>query len=81
MPPLPQFDENAQVMVAPAIATAVAQKLNYALQRQQICPEQFPLSTKIAEVQIIKLEDTKDIRPVDIATFKLLEDPKNSVLQ
>ena len=34
--------------------------------------------TKLAELQILKPEDTKQIRPVDAATLKLLQDPDDT---
>ena len=34
--------------------------------------------TKLAELQILKLEDTKDIGPIDAAALKLLQDPDDT---
>ena len=42
-------------------------------------PYTIPTNTKIAEVQILKPDDTKNIRPIDVAALKVLEDPYDTV--
>ena len=34
--------------------------------------------TRLAELQTLKLEDTKQIRPIDAAALKLLQDPDDT---
>ena len=57
--PLPQFDECAKVIVAPAITTARDKKvpIKYAITTD--FPYTIATDTKIAELQILKPEETK----------------------
>ena len=41
-------------------------------------PKYHKKHTKLAELQIIKPEDTKQIRPIDTAALKLLQDPDDT---
>ena len=70
--PLPQFDESSKLMVAPAITTARGKKVAIKVANTTDCPYTIAADTKIAELQILKPEETKMIRPVDIAALNLL---------
>ena len=72
--PLPQFDECAKVIVAPAITTAREKKVPIKIVNTTDFPYTIATDTKIAELQILKPEETKMIRPVDIAALNLLTD-------
>ena len=76
--PLPQFDETATIIVAPALATAHNKRLNIRIANLTDFPHTIKSHTKLAELQILKPEDTKQIRPVDAAALKLLEDPDDT---
>ena len=76
--PLPQFDETATINVAPALATAHNKRLNIRIANLTDFPHTIKNHTKLVELQILKPEDTKQIRPVDAAALKLLEDPDNT---
>ena len=78
--PLPQFDETATIIVAPALATAHNKRLNIRIANLTDFPHTIKNHTKLAELQILKPEDTKQIRPVDAAALKLLEDPDDTLL-
>ena len=78
--PLPQFDETATVIVAPALATAHNKRLNIRIANLTDFPHTIKNHTKLAELQILKPEDTKQIRPVDAAALKLLDDPDDAHL-
>ena len=78
--PLPQFDETATIIVAPALATAHNKRLNIRIANLTDFPHTIKNHTKLAEQQILKSEDTKQIRPVDAAALKLLEDPDDTHL-
>ena len=64
--PLPQFDECAKVIVAPAITTARDKKVPIKIANTTDSSYTIATDTKIAELQILKPEETKMIRPVDI---------------
>ena len=72
--PLPQFDECAKVIVAPAITTASDKKIPIKIANTTDFPYKIATDTKMAELQILKPEETKMIRPVDIAALNLLTD-------
>ena len=76
--PLPQFDETATIIVAPALATAHNKRLNIRIANLTDFPHTIKNHTKLAELQILKPEDTKQIRPIDAAALKLLEDPDDT---
>ena len=76
--PLPQFDDTATIIVAPALATAHNRRLNIRIANLTDFPHTIKNHTKLAELQILKPEDTKQIRPVDAAALKLLEDPDDT---
>ena len=42
-------------------------------------PFTIPTKTKIAELQMLKPDDTKNIRPIDVAALKVLEDPNDTI--
>ena len=70
--PLPQFDECAKVIVAQAITTARDKKVPIKIANTTDFPYTIATDTKIAELQILKPEETKMIRPVDKAALNLL---------
>ena len=70
--PLPQFNESSKLMVAPAITTARGKKVAIKVANTTDFPYTIAADTKIAELQILKSEETKMIRPVDIAALNLL---------
>ena len=73
--PLPQFDESSKLMVAPAITaltTARGMKVAIKFANTTDFPYTIAADTKIAELQILKPEETKMIRPLDIAALNLL---------
>ena len=73
--PLPQFNETATIIIAPALTTAHNKGLNIRIANLTDFPHTMKNHTKLAELQILKPEDTKQLRPVDAATLKLLQDP------
>ena len=75
---LPQFDETATIIVAPALATAHNKRLNIRRANLTDFPHTIKNHTKLAELLIFKPEDTKHIRPIDAAAFKLLQDPDDT---
>ena len=74
--PLPHFDETATIIVAPALATAHNESLNIRKTILTDFPHTIMDHTKLAELQILKPEDTKQLRPVDAATLK--QDPDDT---
>ena len=70
--PLPQFDECSKLMVAPAITTARDKKVAIKIANTMDFPYTIATDTKIAELQFLNPEETKMIRPVDIAALNLL---------
>ena len=70
--PLPQCDECAKVIVAPTITTARDIKVPIKIANTTDFPYTIATDTKIAELQFLKPEETKMIRPVDIAALNLL---------
>ena len=70
--PLPQFDECAKLILAPAITTARDKKVPIKIANTTDFPYTIATDTKVAELQILKPEETKMIRPVDIAALNLL---------
>ena len=75
---LPQFDETATIIVAPALATAHNKRINLRTANLTDFPHTIKNQTKLAELQILKPEDTKQIRPVDVATLATLQDPDDT---
>ena len=67
--PLPQFDECAKV-----ITTARDKKIPIKIANTTDFPYTIATDTKMAELQNLKHEETKMIRPVDIAALNLLTD-------
>ena len=70
--PLPQFIECSKLMVAPAITTARDKKVAIKIANTTDFPYTIATDTKIAELQILKPEETKMIRHVDIAALNFL---------
>ena len=56
--PLPQFDECAKVIVAPAITTARDKKIPIKIANTTDFPYTMATDTKMAELQILKPEET-----------------------
>ena len=57
-----RFDEDAQVIVTPALAIADNKKIKIRVVNTTDTPYTIPTNTKIAELQILKPDDTKNIR-------------------
>ena len=76
--PLPQFDETATIIVAPALATAHNKRINIRIANLTYFPHKIKNHTKLAELQILEPEETKQIRPIDPAALKLLQDPDDT---
>ena len=76
--PLPQFDETATIIVEPALATAHNKRINLRIANLTDFPHTIKNHTKLAELQILKPEDTKQIRPIDVATLTTLRDPDDT---
>ena len=72
--PLPPFHKTATSIVAPASATAHNKKINIRIANLTDFPHAIKNHTKLAELQILKPEDTKQKRPIDAAALKLLQD-------
>ena len=70
--PFPQFDETAKLMVAPAITTAHDKRVTFKITNTTDFPYTINPHTKLAGLQILELEETNSIRPVDIAALNLL---------
>ena len=70
--PLPHFDECSKLMIAPAITKARNEKVAIKIANTTDFPHTIATDTKVAELQILKPEETKMIRPVDIAALNLL---------
>ena len=76
--PLPQFDETATIIDAPALATTHNKRINLRIANLTDFPHTIKNHTKLAELQILKPEDTKQIRPIDVATLTTLQDPNDT---
>ena len=76
--PLPQFDETATIIVAPALATAHNKRINLRIANLTDFPHTIKNHTKLAELQILRPEDAKQIRPVNVATLATLQDPDDT---
>ena len=74
-----QFDENAQNIIASAITSTNSKKVKIRAINTTENPYTIPINTKVAEMQILTPEDTKHIRPIDIAALKILEDHDGAV--
>ena len=70
--PLPQFDECSKLMIAPAITTGRDKKVALKIANTTDFPYTIATDTKVAELRILKPEETKMVRPVDIAALNLL---------
>ena len=75
---LPQFDETATIIVAPALATAHNKRINLRIANLTDFPHTIKNHTKLAELQTLRPEDTKQIRPVDVAMLTTLQDPDDT---
>ena len=67
-----QFDENAKLIVVHAITTARDKRVAIKIANTTDFPYTITPHTKLAELQILKPEETKSIRPVDLAALNLL---------
>ena len=76
--PLPQFDETATIIVAPALTTTHNKRNSISQANLTDFPHTIKNHTKLAELQILKAEETKRIRPIDAAALKLLQDPDDT---
>ena len=76
--PLPQFDETATIIVVPALATAHNKRFNIRIANLTDFPHTIKNYTELAELQILKPEETKQIRPIDAAVLELLSDPDDT---
>ena len=72
------FDETATIFAAPALATAHNKRINIRMANPTDFPHTIKNHTKLAELQILKPEDTKQIRPIDAAALTLLQDPDDT---
>ena len=70
--PLPQFEETANIIVAPALASAHNKRINIRIVILTEFPYTIKKHTKKADFQILKPEETKQIRPIDTAALSLL---------
>ena len=73
--PLPQLDETATIIVAPALATAHNKRINMRIANLTDFSLIINNHTKLAELQILKPEETKQLRPIYAAALKLPQDP------
>ena len=76
--PLPQFDETATIIIAPALATAHNKRINVRVANLTEFPHTIKNHTKLAELQILKPEESKQIRPIDVAVLTTLQDPDDT---
>ena len=76
--PKPQFDETATIIVAPALAAAHNKRINIRIANLTVFPHTIKNHRKLADLQILKPEDTKKIRPIDIAALTTLHDPDDT---
>ena len=76
--PLPQFDETATIIVAPALATAHNKRINLRIANLTDFPNTIKNHTKSAEMHILRPEGTNQIRLVDVATLTTLQDPDDT---
>ena len=72
--PLPQFYECSKLLIAPAITTARDKKVARKIANTTDFLYTIATDTNVAELQILKPEETKVIRPVDNAALNLLTD-------
>ena len=77
--PEPQYDEDAQIIVAPALATSDNKQIKIRVVNTTDTPYTIPTNTKRAELQMLKPDDTKNIRSIDVAALKVLEDPNDTI--
>ena len=70
--PLPQFDKCAKLIVPPAITTDRDKRAAIKIANSTVFPDTIIADNNVAELQIFKPEETKMIRPVDIAALNLL---------
>ena len=73
--PLPQLDDTVTIIIAPALARADNQRLNMRIAKLTGFHQTKKNHTKLAELQILKPEDTNQIRPV---TLQLIQDPDDT---
>ena len=77
--PLPQLDETALIFVAAALATVHNKRINFRIAILSDFAYSIKKHTKLTKLQILKSEDTKQIRLIDAAVLKLLlQDPDDT---
>ena len=76
--PLPQFDETVTIIVVPALATTNNKRINISMANLTEFPYTIKNHTKLAELEILKPEGTKQIRPIHTAALSLLQDPDDT---
>ena len=70
--PLPQFDETAKLIVAPSITKTCDKLVAIKITNTTDFPYTITPRTKLAELQKLKPEERKSVRPVDMAALNLL---------
>ena len=78
--PLPQFDKCSKLIIAPATTTARDKRVAIKIANTTDFPYTIATDTKVAELQILKPEETKMIRPVNIAALNLLTEHDDVVM-
>ena len=73
--PRPHLDETATIFVAPALASSRNKRINIKIANLTDFPHTIKNFTKVAELQILKPEDTKQRLPIEAIALKLLQDP------
>ena len=76
--PLPQSDETATIIVSPVLATTHNKRINIRMAILADFPYAIKNHTKLAELQILEPEVTKQIRPIDTAALSPLQDPNGN---
>ena len=76
--PLTLPDESSNIIVAPALATTNNKRMNIRRANLTEFPYTIKSHTELAELQILKSEDTKQMQPIDTAALKLLQDPDDT---
>ena len=77
--PLPQFDECAKLIVALEITTARDKRVTIKIANATDFAYTISPNTKLAEIQILKPEETKSISPIVIAALNPLTDHDDGV--
>ena len=72
--PLPDFDETANKIVASTLATVHKKPVNFRIANFTDITYTIKNHNKLAELQVLRPQDTKQMQPLYAATLKLLED-------